>query len=930
MATGTILALSTPASAAAGDRIDLRALVVDDGSVWVKGISDQFALEGIPFTTVKLTDTGRPTIDAAFLSSGSEAHYNAVILPDDLGGGLPATELAALSTFEARFGVRQVDSYQWANPTVGLNYAASPNGFAGDLAGLTATVTAQAQSAGFGYLSGPLPVGVGTYGFIATGAGAGVMPAGGTFAPFVTVPIPGSSTPGALVGVYANGGVEKMIITGAMMTTLSHFRLMAHGIVSWVTRGVHFGYNRNYLTFHFDDTFSYDARWDTTNHCTPGEDCPSTVTATTPDIRMTAGDVTQVVDWQQANGYRLTMPFNSYHSLYDSEDQPWNGTDGLTNALVANKDAFIWLNHGSQHIFQGCVQNFTVVPWVCTTTNGQPVAQDGSNVSWVTQSAVAAEITNNITQGRALGLTFDVAEYLSGEHSGLFLSPAQPVDSPNFAAALSAAQVKFIGADASREPGARVVGGATTVPRHPVAVYYNVSTVAEEVSEYNWFYNSRANGGSGYCEDNPTTATCLAAPLDAGTGFAGHIVPNDAANDLRFILSNDPRPFYAHVSNLTGPDYLGLQLLTSIIGQYRTSFAADAPLVNLTLTQASDVLTRQQAWASAGMGAAPTATGYVQNGVVTVTNTGSTAAPITVPAGTTVNGAAFGSVYGGELSGWVNGNVTLTVPGAAPVTAPAFTSAATATATAGTAFSFQVTTSGAPVAAVAQAGTLPSGVTFTAGTDGTATLAGTAAAGTGGSYPLTLTATNTLGTATQAFTLTVQGAPAITSPATGTAVVGTAFSMGITSTGSPTPSAAVTGLPAGLTFTADTSGGGTISGTPTGDGGAYPITVTATNGAGTATQTLTLTVRKAPAFTSAAGFTATRNRSFTTTITTTGYPAATVSSSGVLPLGVRFTRLSNGQATLSGTPFFRGTYPLTLTATNVAGTVRQSFSLRVV
>jgi len=1020
LAAGGVLAATAPATAATGDRIDLRALVVDDGSVWVKGISDEFTLEGVPFTTVRLGDAARPVIDAAFLATGTEARYDAVILPDDLGGGLPAAELAALATYEARFGVRQVDGYQWANPTVGLNYAASPNGFAGDVTGLTATVTPEAKAGGFGYLAGTFPVGVGTYAFVATPAGTGVMPAGGTFTPFVTLPIPGSGTPGSLVGVYANGGVEKLVVTGAMMTTLSHFRIMAHGIVSWVTRGIHFGYDRNYFTFHFDDAFSYDARWDATNHCTPGEDCAASVTSTTPDIRMTAADVSQVVAWQQANGYTITLPFNAYYSLNNADEQPWNGTDGLTNAFVANKGAFRWLNHGYQHLFQGCVQNFTVVPWVCTLTSGTAPAADGSNVQWTPQATITSEITNNITQGNALGLPFDTKEYLSGEHSGLYLVPQQPVDNPQFAASLGATGVRFIGADASRESGARVVGGATTVPRHPVAVYYNVSTVGEEAAEYNWFYTSRTAGGSGYCDDNPATATCLAAPVDATTGFANSIVPSDAANDLRFVLSNDPRPFYAHVSNLTGPDYLGLQLMTSILAQYRAAFSTATPPVNLTLTEASDVLSKQQSWAAAGMGATPSVTGYVQDGVVTVTNTGTAAAPVTVPAGTTVNGAAFGSAYGGELSGWVAGSTTLSTPGALPpATAPAFTSAATTTGAAGTALSFAVTTSGSPAATLTETGALPAGVTFTAGTNGTATLAGTPAvgsagnypltltatstagtatqafalvvtgapafttaasatavtgspltvavaasgypvpaltetgtlpagvtftaagngtatlagtpaAGTGGSYPLTLTATSTAGTATQAFVLTVGQLPAITSTATATATVGTAFSKALTSTGYPVPTMTVTGLPAGLVFTANTTGGGTITRTPTGPGGTFTVTVKATNSVGTATQALVLTVRQAPRFTSGGTYFAARGRAFTYTVTTAGYPAPTLTQTGTLPPGVRFTALANGQATLSGTPTSRGFFTINLTATNGVGTVaRQSFLLTV-
>ena len=43
--------------------------------------------------------------------------------------------------------------------------------------------------------------------------------------------------------------------------------------------------------------------------------------------------------------------------------------------------------------------------------------------------------------------------------------------------------------------------------------------------------------------------------------------------------------------------------------------------------------------------------------------------------------------------------------------------------------------------AITETGALPSGVTFTDNGDGTATLAGTPAAGTAGSYPITITAT---------------------------------------------------------------------------------------------------------------------------------------------------------------------------------------------
>ena len=86
--------------------------------------------------------------------------------------------------------------------------------------------------------------------------------------------------------------------------------------------------------------------------------------------------------------------------------------------------------------------------------------------------------------------------------------------------------------------------------------------------------------------------------------------------------------------------------------------------------------------------------------------------------------------------------------------APAITSVSSTTFTVGAAGSFTVTATGSPTPSLSETGTLPSGVTFT--DNGTATLSGTPAAGTAGTYPLTFTAHNGVGIdATQNFTLTV-------------------------------------------------------------------------------------------------------------------------------------------------------------------------------
>ena len=90
-------------------------------------------------------------------------------------------------------------------------------------------------------------------------------------------------------------------------------------------------------------------------------------------------------------------------------------------------------------------------------------------------------------------------------------------------------------------------------------------------------------------------------------------------------------------------------------------------------------------------------------------------------------------------------------------TAPAITSVSSKTFTVGTAGSFTVTTTGSPTPSLTETGALPSLVTFKDNGNGTGTLSGTPAAGTAGSYPITIKASNGVGAASQSFTLTVNG-----------------------------------------------------------------------------------------------------------------------------------------------------------------------------
>jgi hypothetical protein len=162
-------------------------------------------------------------------------------------------------------------------------------------------------------------------------------------------------------------------------------------------------------------------------------------------------------------------------------------------------------------------------------------------------------------------------------------------------------------------------------------------------------------------------------------------------------------------------------------------------------------------------------------GGTTVTLTGVNFSGATAVAFGTKAAASFTVVSGTSVravspSGTGTVDITVTTPYGTSATgsadrftynvAPAITSADNATFTVGSPGTFTVTTTGSPIPALSKTGPLPDGVTFIDNGDGTATLAGTPASGTAGTYPLTIGAANGVGTpASQPFTLTVSAAP---------------------------------------------------------------------------------------------------------------------------------------------------------------------------
>jgi large repetitive protein len=321
-----------------------------------------------------------------------------------------------------------------------------------------------------------------------------------------------------------------------------------------------------------------------------------------------------------------------------------------------------------------------------------------------------------------------------------------------------------------------------------------------------------------------------------------------------------------------------------------------------------------------------TETGSLPSGI-TFTDNGNGTATIT---GTPANGTGGSypiTLAATNSSGTASQSFTLT-----NTQAPTITSVASATFYIAVAGTYTVTTTGYPAPSITEAGTLPSGLAFTAGT-GTATISGTSASGTTGTYTVSVSATNSSGsTATLSLTITVvaSSSPVITSGSSAYFTLNSAGGVGITTTGSPVPVLTETGaLPAGLTFADNGNGTALISGTPTATGTTV-ITIKATNALGAPTQSYTIYVGTAPAFTSAASATFTHGTSGTFTVTTSGYPAPWIGYTGTLPTGISFVNNGNGTATFSGTPTTTGTYAITLDTDSSYGSATQSFTLTVI
>ncbi len=394
----------------------------------------------------------------------------------------------------------------------------------------------------------------------------------------------------------------------------------------------------------------------------------------------------------------------------------------------------------------------------------------------------------------------------------------------------------------------------------------------------NWWGANGGPGAAGADTCFPTTSSSP-PPANGQITFSPSLQLNTTASPNPILVNGSTTVTASFLLNSSGQSILANQI---------------PALIGLPVT-----------WANAVNGTPSSQQASIQaNGTATATFT----------AGTTpgINAGKLEAKVDNVQNGDANASASITI-----YQSPAITSANATAFAVGFSGNFPVTVTGFPMPGVTVSGSLPSGVTFSSGS-----LSGIPGAGTDGSYPLTITATNLAGTNTQNFTLTVSQPAVITSANNATFTAGKSGLFTVMASGFPAPKLTETGsLPGGVTFT---NANGILAGTPApGTGGIYPVTFTATNSTGTNAQSFTLTVNEAPKVTSPGNVVTNAAGgvclipAITFAATASGFPAPAISYLyGAIPI-------------TSPTTFPLGTNTVTCVATNIVGTNSSSFTVTV-
>ncbi len=576
-------------------RIEMRLLLLggSGGEPGYETWRTSLARAAVPFDAIALADQ-RSTL--SIVRPDGTVRYQALILAKDglLEFALDPEQRAALDRLERDPGLRRLTAYAYPGPVHGL----TPPTWSGRLDNITACLTERGLEV-FPYLRGALPIDLGTWGYLAT------PDPDECFESLLVAP-DGSS----LLGIHRDGeGRERMVQTFDANSGQVQGHLLRQGILAWLTRGTHLGYQRNYLSVQVDDVLLPNHSWDPERH--------ATATDRAEILRMTADDAARTARWSRTRGVRLDLACNGG----GSQRYEWEhgiDRDPLLDALLAERNAFGWINHTFEH----------------------------RNLDEASSEAIEREIEQNLEWAANQGIEFEPQVLITGEHTGLANLTATPPrgENPNLAPALSARKIRFLACDASRpyarggsDPDTRpvpagapfVTGGAVAIPRYPTALAHDVATAEQLLDRLR---------SSGHAPDESWP----------------QLVSREARRILIKLVGNDPRPHFFHQSNLLAngagengsSSSLVCELLDRVLGLYQSLTLPSMPIVQPRLAEIGRCLLRLEAWREAT--AAGHIVAYVESGGVRIVSRARTALELPL------TGTMLGDEYGGSRSAWLS------------------------------------------------------------------------------------------------------------------------------------------------------------------------------------------------------------------------------------------------------------------------------------
>jgi len=607
-----LLALLAPqrAGAETPQTIEMKLLLVSaDGTEPVldgmRSVLDQI---GVPYDVLVAT---RTAFNARTLSDGAGAgRYQGIILTTgnlgyetangDYASAFSAEQWQALWDYERDFRVRQATLYTFPGDypeSYGLNLYSGADTSATPLQ----TSLTPAGANVFSYLNPNTTIPIkNAWTYLAT-------PASSTN----PVPLLQTSDGFAIASVFSyTDGRSNLTITADGNRYLIHSLALGYGIVNWVSKGVFLGQRKVYLNAQPDDVLIEDDMWDPSRNSPDG-----------PTFRMSGNDLARLADWQTqarvrhptASALLIEMPYNGVGAtgIYPN--------DTLTPAIKSLQSKFRWISHTFTH----------------------------ANLDNIGYNKATTELRKNDNMAGTLkftGKNYAKKAMIQPDISGL--------NNPQFLRAAADFGIRYILSDTS-QPGwdnptpntgfySSYQPKILIIPRRPTNLYYNVSTPAEWVSEYNWFYGP--SGQFPYWDRNLSYQ---------------EILDKESDMMLQYMLKYDVDSLMFHQPNLRaydGTNSLMGDLIDATLVKYEQLFKLPVLSPGQVATgetmAARMVYNKSGAKATLALGATPQITLRTTK-AVTVPLTG-----VTLPSGT--------ETYGGQPISWV----TLPAGGSATLPGP--------------------------------------------------------------------------------------------------------------------------------------------------------------------------------------------------------------------------------------------------------------------